>query len=150
MSSLPPNARTNNIDVTSPQNSMMLGGKASFPTQKGPSLLTQQAHLADTTSHSKDPSPLSTSQQQQHNAESPALHSVPMSDTPEPSQPSPAPSDSTALPPPPPYDPSTLERITVKIADLGNACWTDHHFTNDIQTRQYRCPEAILLSLIHI
>ena len=144
VSSLPPNARTNNIDVTSPQNSMMLGGKASFPMQKGPSLLTQQAHLADTTSHSKDPSPLSTSQQQQHNAESPALHSLPMSETPEPSQPAPAPSDSTALPPPPPYDPSTLERITVKIADLGNACWTDHHFTNDIQTRQYRCPEAIL------
>ncbi|KZO92415.1 kinase-like protein, partial [Calocera viscosa TUFC12733] len=36
------------------------------------------------------------------------------------------------------------ERITVKIADLGNACWTDHHFTDDIQTRQYRCPEVIL------
>lgn len=45
---------------------------------------------------------------------------------------------------PPPYDPTAMERITVKIADLGNACWTDHHFTNDIQTRQYRCPEAIL------
>jgi serine/threonine-protein kinase SRPK3 len=52
--------------------------------------------------------------------------------------------DPTTLPPPPPYDPSSLERITVKIADLGNACWTDHHFTNDIQTRQYRCPEVIL------
>ncbi len=37
-----------------------------------------------------------------------------------------------------------LERITVKIADLGNACWVDHHFTDDIQTRQYRCPEVIL------
>ena len=37
-----------------------------------------------------------------------------------------------------------MERITVKIADLGNACWTDHHFTDDIQTRQYRCPEVIL------
>lgn len=37
-----------------------------------------------------------------------------------------------------------LERVTVKIADLGNACWTDHHFTDDIQTRQYRCPEVIL------
>ncbi|RUS26121.1 hypothetical protein BC938DRAFT_471204, partial [Jimgerdemannia flammicorona] len=34
--------------------------------------------------------------------------------------------------------------ITVKIADLGNACWVDHHFTNDIQTRQYRSPEVIL------
>ncbi|BFZ57240.1 serine/threonine protein kinase, CMGC [Savitreella phatthalungensis] len=37
-----------------------------------------------------------------------------------------------------------LSRITVKIADLGNACWTHHHFTNDIQTRQYRSPEVIL------
>ncbi|KAF9557569.1 kinase-like protein [Agrocybe pediades] len=37
-----------------------------------------------------------------------------------------------------------LEKITVKIADLGNATWTEHHFTDDIQTRQYRCPEVIL------
>ncbi|KAJ3542778.1 hypothetical protein NMY22_g3387 [Coprinellus aureogranulatus] len=36
------------------------------------------------------------------------------------------------------------ERITVKIADLGNATWVEHHFTDDIQTRQYRCPEVIL------
>ncbi|WBW71701.1 SR protein-specific kinase Dsk1 [Schizosaccharomyces osmophilus] len=34
--------------------------------------------------------------------------------------------------------------IEVKIADLGNACWTRKHFTNDIQTRQYRSPEVIL------
>ncbi|KAM0276514.1 hypothetical protein ACHAQH_006663 [Verticillium albo-atrum] len=38
----------------------------------------------------------------------------------------------------------TLEVISVKIADLGNACWVNHHFTNDIQTRQYRSPEVIL------
>ncbi|KAI0261768.1 kinase-like domain-containing protein [Gloeopeniophorella convolvens] len=37
-----------------------------------------------------------------------------------------------------------LERITVKIADLGNATWVEHHFTDDIQTRQYRCPEVLL------
>ncbi|KAH7906553.1 kinase-like protein [Hygrophoropsis aurantiaca] len=37
-----------------------------------------------------------------------------------------------------------IEKITVKIADLGNATWTEHHFTDDIQTRQYRCPEVIL------
>lgn len=36
------------------------------------------------------------------------------------------------------------EEINVKIADLGNATWVDHHFTNDIQTRQYRSPEVIL------
>lgn len=32
----------------------------------------------------------------------------------------------------------------VKLADLGNACWTYKHFTDDIQTRQYRSPEVIL------
>ncbi len=37
-----------------------------------------------------------------------------------------------------------IDRISVKIADLGNACWVGHHFTNDIQTRQYRSPEVIL------
>ena len=31
-----------------------------------------------------------------------------------------------------------------KIIDFGNACWTYHHFTSDIQTRQYRCPEVLL------
>lgn len=37
-----------------------------------------------------------------------------------------------------------FDTISVKIADLGNACWVNHHFTNDIQTRQYRSPEVIL------
>lgn len=44
---------------------------------------------------------------------------------------------------PKPADPA-FEKISVKIADLGNACWVNHHFTNDIQTRQYRSPEVIL------
>lgn len=39
---------------------------------------------------------------------------------------------------------NAFETISVKIADLGNACWVGHHFTNDIQTRQYRSPEVIL------
>jgi len=34
--------------------------------------------------------------------------------------------------------------IQVKIADLGNACWVDHHFTEEIQTRQYRSLEVLL------
>ncbi|XP_046682935.1 SRSF protein kinase 1-like isoform X2 [Homalodisca vitripennis] len=34
--------------------------------------------------------------------------------------------------------------ISVKIADLGNACWVSHHFTEDIQTRQYRSLEVLL------
>ena len=31
-----------------------------------------------------------------------------------------------------------------KIADLGNACWQDRHFSEDIQTRQYRSPEVLI------
>lgn len=34
--------------------------------------------------------------------------------------------------------------LQVKIADLGNACWRNHHFTEDIQTRQYRALEVII------
>ena len=34
--------------------------------------------------------------------------------------------------------------LRCKIVDLGNACWIHKHFTNDIQTRQYRCPEVLL------
>lgn len=39
---------------------------------------------------------------------------------------------------------STPATISVKIADLGNAAWCDHHFTDLIQTRQYRAPEILL------
>jgi|EP00927_Polykrikos_kofoidii_P046308 serine/threonine-protein kinase SRPK3/serine/threonine-protein kinase SRPK1 len=31
-----------------------------------------------------------------------------------------------------------------KVADLGNACWVEKHFSDDIQTRQYRSPETII------
>jgi len=34
--------------------------------------------------------------------------------------------------------------IGAKVVDLGNACYTYKHFTEDIQTRQYRSPEVIL------
>mmetsp|Transcript_32832 Transcript_32832/g.93173 ORF Transcript_32832/g.93173 Transcript_32832/m.93173 type:complete len:679 (+) Transcript_32832:145-2181(+) len=43
-------------------------------------------------------------------------------------------------------DPSAedWERWHCKLVDFGNACWTDKQLTTDIQTRQYRCPEAML------
>ncbi|KAK0456368.1 kinase-like domain-containing protein [Armillaria borealis] len=44
------------------------------------------------------------------------------------------PSDASPLPPP----------LSIKIADLGNATPSKKHYTEDIQTRQYRAPEAIL------
>ncbi|CAK7899201.1 hypothetical protein CAAN3_04S05006 [[Candida] anglica] len=34
--------------------------------------------------------------------------------------------------------------ISIKIADLGNGTFAHEHFTNQIQTRQYRSPEIIL------
>lgn len=37
-----------------------------------------------------------------------------------------------------------LELVTCKIVDFGNACWRKRHFTDDIQTRQYRSPEVIV------
>jgi len=44
----------------------------------------------------------------------------------------------------PPPSTEDLENIQSVIVDLGNACWTYKQFTQDIQTRQYRCPEVIL------
>ncbi|KAF9455511.1 kinase-like domain-containing protein [Collybia nuda] len=38
----------------------------------------------------------------------------------------------------------TTPPISIKIADLGNATPSKKHYTEDIQTRQYRAPEAIL------
>ncbi|KAJ8259639.1 hypothetical protein GJAV_G00171750 [Gymnothorax javanicus] len=43
-----------------------------------------------------------------------------------------------------PLDPLNAEKIRVKIADLGNACWVHKHFTDDIQTRQYRSLEVLI------
>ncbi|CAD8103906.1 unnamed protein product [Paramecium sonneborni] len=34
--------------------------------------------------------------------------------------------------------------FSVKVADLGNACWTHHQFSTLIQTRQYRSPEVLI------
>ncbi|XP_016137579.1 SRSF protein kinase 1-like isoform X2 [Sinocyclocheilus grahami] len=43
-----------------------------------------------------------------------------------------------------PLDPLNADKIRVKIADLGNACWVHKHFTDDIQTRQYRSLEVLI------
>lgn len=37
----------------------------------------------------------------------------------------------------------------VKLVDFGNGCWTHKHFTEDIQTRQYRSPEVICRNSYH-
>ncbi len=35
-----------------------------------------------------------------------------------------------------------LADVRCSIVDFGNACWVHKHFTDDIQTRQYRSPEV--------
>ncbi|XP_074523746.1 SRSF protein kinase 1b isoform X2 [Halichoeres trimaculatus] len=43
-----------------------------------------------------------------------------------------------------PLEPVNADKVQVKIADLGNACWVHKHFTDDIQTRQYRSLEVLM------
>ncbi|KAM9856060.1 SRSF protein kinase 3 [Aulostomus maculatus] len=43
-----------------------------------------------------------------------------------------------------PLEPQNADKLRVKIADLGNACWVHKHFTEDIQTRQYRALEVLI------
>ncbi|XP_043977526.1 SRSF protein kinase 2-like isoform X2 [Gambusia affinis] len=40
--------------------------------------------------------------------------------------------------------PHNADKIVVKIADLGNACWVHKHFSEDIQTCQYRSIEVLI------
>jgi len=41
-------------------------------------------------------------------------------------------------------DVGMLQRCRAVVVDLGNACWTHRHFSEDIQTRQYRAPEVLI------
>lgn len=41
-------------------------------------------------------------------------------------------------------DTNFLMQSRAVVVDLGNACWTHRHFSEDIQTRQYRAPEVLL------
>ncbi|XP_062397382.1 SRSF protein kinase 3 isoform X2 [Sardina pilchardus] len=43
-----------------------------------------------------------------------------------------------------PLESQNADKIHIKIADLGNACWVHKHFTEDIQTRQYRALEVLI------
>jgi len=46
--------------------------------------------------------------------------------------------------PPDLCDANALMMTKSVIVDLGNACWTHRHFSEDIQTRQYRAPEVLI------
>ncbi|KAK7907491.1 hypothetical protein WMY93_016103 [Mugilogobius chulae] len=41
-------------------------------------------------------------------------------------------------------NPFNADKIKTKIADLGNACWVHKHFTDGIQTCQYRSVEVLI------
>ncbi|XP_036067658.1 SRSF protein kinase 2 [Oryzias melastigma] len=41
-------------------------------------------------------------------------------------------------------NPENADKILIKVADLGNACWVHKHFTEDIQTCQYRSVEVLI------
>lgn len=48
-----------------------------------------------------------------------------------------------------PLDSSDLKKIAdldfnIKLCDMGNACYIDNHYSDVIQTREYRGPEVIL------
>ncbi|OSD05852.1 Pkinase-domain-containing protein [Trametes coccinea BRFM310] len=88
----------------------------------GPSLLTQTAPHNLTSQRSA-----STCSQHPHSPDSSPTH-----------QPFATVDDESLAPLPPPLP------ISIKIADLGNATPTTKHYTEDIQTRQYRAPEAIV------
>jgi len=51
---------------------------------------------------------------------------------------------SPKLSPPDLCDTDALLSTKSVIVDLGNACWTHRHFSEDIQTRQYRAPEVLI------
>jgi serine/threonine protein kinase len=41
-------------------------------------------------------------------------------------------------------NPFSHSTTVYKLADLGNACWLNRHFADEIQTRQYRSPAVII------
>ena len=41
-------------------------------------------------------------------------------------------------------DANMLRQCRAVVVDLGNACWKHRHFSEDIQTRQYRAPEVLI------
>ena len=118
--------------------------KSRLNPPSGPSLLSQTAppdlhrHRPQCSTHSKSPTdvsaPLPDAKLSSALPTSPPTASLPDA----PSSPS-----SSSSPTPCPSAPAPALPISIKIADLGNATPIRHHYTEDIQTRQYRAPEAI-------
>lgn len=135
-------------------------GHAKKPSAGGPSLLTQTAP-----SDHKRPTPLPleespSSSSSSHSTSSQSLSSpstslsrpvelsLPLDLLPDvtselPTE-VPTPTSPVPLPGPAVSHFRPLPPIQIKIADLGNATPATRHYTEDIQTRQYRAPEALI------
>ena len=127
---IPPLSKMASIAVSDlplhPKDNSLPGARNSHPPA---SPLIQSHSLNDIPHAPIGPSLLSRTAPQRTNSSSPSRSTT----------------TSTACPTPqPPPTPLGYTPLTIKIADLGNATPTKQHYTEDIQTRQYRAPEAIL------
>ncbi|KAA1468512.1 Pkinase-domain-containing protein [Dentipellis sp. KUC8613] len=119
----------NRLEAPTPKNAICPVSGPILPPS-GPSLLTQtdprnHTHQRHTSNSSIPPLSLSPSPSLSPRSRTDSL--------------SPPPTSRSLADAPPPFHP-----IQIKIADLGNATPSKRHYTEDIQTRQYRSPEAII------
>ncbi|EPQ61003.1 kinase-like protein [Gloeophyllum trabeum ATCC 11539] len=160
--SSPSSAMVSSISGTSSTPPTSLGSAMSRLTLSDSDCLSRRSTLDSQISEGKnsasptessDPTPVpSTSTSSSNTIPGPSLLSqtAPRDPhAPTPDAPSVEPAPSSPAPPQLPEEPlveepASLPPIMVKIADLGNATPSKRHYTEDIQTRQYRCPEAIL------
>lgn len=126
--------------------SVVAGSESGMPKSRlnappGPSLLSQTAppdlhrHRPQCSTHSKSPTDVSAPLPESN------ADALPASASPSPSPTTVSPSADASSSPTPSATPASP--VHIKIADLGNATPLRRHYTEDIQTRQYRAPEAI-------
>ncbi|THH12165.1 hypothetical protein EW145_g157 [Phellinidium pouzarii] len=129
MSNGKPSNDAKSAEKTIPSALVITPKEATIPKQNiGPSLLAQTAPIV-VRGHTPTKSEATV-----HYPESPLLADA-LPPTP--------PQSDVLFSSPPHLDVFSPSPIQIKIADLGNATPSRAHFTEDIQTRQYRAPEAI-------
>lgn len=130
-----PGAKTTSLRVSPPHHRSQLS--AHMHTHPPPSDSPHTADSLATARPSVAPLPVSPSSATSLTPTAASPSSLSTSDSPLPHLQTPA----LALPK---LRPTLVPEISIKIADLGNATPSMKHFTEDIQTRQYRSPEAII------
>ena len=125
---IPALSKLASISVSDPKERSLPGPRSSIAEPPASPLI--QSHSSNDIPHAPiGPSLLSRTAPQRTNSSTPTHSSTSSTTCPTPQRP----------PTPLGYTP-----LTIKIADLGNATPSKQHYTEDIQTRQYRAPEAIL------